>query len=558
MLTDLIIKNFAIIENLHVSFSTGFNVLTGETGAGKSIILDAVGLLLGGRARGDVIRSGAEEASVEAVFALSPAHPVAARLAAAGLDEGEELLVRRIVSRSGKNRVFVNGSAVPLGQLRELTGGLVNIYGQHEHQNLQRVESHLELLDQFAGLAEVLNAYRENYLAYLAIERELSRLDLAERERRQRLDMLAFQKQELDSAALQVDEDRELEQERGILLNAEKLLSATRGGYEILYEGPQAVCDRVAGIIAKLEPLRDIDPAFVPVLESLNGSLYALEDVAGVLRDYADKLDFEPSRQEQVEERLALLKGLKRKYAPTVEALIEFRDRIGQEYDRLNRSEEERLELTAQLQQQEAKVRQAGEALSLRRKAAADRLAREVERELAELAMPNAKFSMRFDALAEPGPDGLEKGEFFLAANPGEAAQPLAKVASGGELSRIMLALRRSAPEGDSVGTLIFDEVDAGIGGEAATAVGEKISRLGHDLQVLCVTHLPQVAAFADQHYQVLKKSDAKRTTTELQLLGAEARVAEMARMLAGAQVGEQTLNHARELISRSRALVEQ
>ena len=554
MLTDLLIKNFAIIENLHVTFGPGFNVLTGETGAGKSIIIDAVNLLLGGRARGEVIRTGEEEASVEAVFDLTAAAEINSLLEEFGLAVDGELMVRRILSRSGKNRIFVNGSPVPLAQLRELTGGLVNIYGQHEHQNLQRTETHLEFLDDFAGLGNLLTNYRAAFETYGEIRKKLENLNLAERERQQRIDLLSFQKRELEDARLQSGEDIELEQERSLLLHAEKLTLATRGGYDTLYAGNDALCGRLSGIIDSLEALQQIDPAFVPLVETLQNSQYALEDIATELRDYAEKLDFEPHRQQQVEDRLAILTGLKRKYAPTLEELIAYQQQISRELEDLADVAGRRDELETRLNQCKQDLLACGGRLSKERRQAAEKLAADVEDELGALAMPKARFSVKFTELAEPTGDGLERGEFYLAANPGEEAQPLARIASGGELSRIMLALRRSVPAGDSVSTLIFDEVDAGIGGEAATAVGEKISRLGERLQVLCVTHLPQVAAFADRHYRVAKLDREGRTVTHLERLEESARVAEMARMLGGSQVGERTLEHARELISGSRA----
>ncbi|SEA55060.1 DNA replication and repair protein RecN [Desulfuromusa kysingii] len=556
MLTDLIIKNFAIIENMHATFSAGFNVLTGETGAGKSIIVDAVNLLLGGRARGEIIRTGEKEASVEAIFDLSGAPHLETKLVAAGLEDGHELLVRRIISRSGKNRIFMNGSPVSLAQLREFVSSLVNIYGQHEHQNLQRNETHLQLLDNFAGLQGPLQDYRSAFATYQQLKNDLDRLDLAERERQQRLDMLRFQQQELQGANLQPDEDEALEQERTLLLHAGKLTAATSSGYEYLYAGQDAVCERIAVVAGQLENLETIDPHLGALAKSLQTNLYSLEDIASELREYAEKLDFEPQRQQQVEDRLALLSGLKMKYAPTISALFEYLDQITAEMADLTDIEGRREQLQRQLADQNKVTLDAGQRLSLQRQKAGLKLTEKVEQELADLAMARANFEIRFFPLEEPSLDGLERGEFYLAANPGEEAQPLAKIASGGELSRIMLALKRSIPEGDGIRTLIFDEVDAGIGGEAATAVGEKISRLGKDLQVLCVTHLPQVAAFANQHYQVAKEEKHGRTTTGLMLLTPEARVAEMARMLSGSQVSAQTLVHARELIESSLALV--
>ncbi len=556
MLTDLIIKNFAIIENLHVTFGGGFNVLTGETGAGKSIIIDAVNLLLGGRARGEIIRTGEEDASVEAIFTLGEDHPVRGKLITSGLDNDAELLVRRIVNRSGKNRVFVNGSPVSLTQLRDLTSGLVNIYGQHEHQTLQRTDTHLKLLDSFAGLAAPLATYQTAFSAYQQLHTELAQLDMVERERQQRLDMLGFQQQELAQAQIVVGEDEELERDRSILQHAEKITAATVGGYDDLYAGEDAACEKIALVATQLESLQDIDPQLGGLAKSLRNHLYGLEDVATELRHYAENLDFEPQRQQQVEDRLALLNSLKGKYAPTTAELLEYLEQITIELSDLSSIEERRKQLQEKLQEQYQCLLDLGRQLTERREIGAKELAEVVRGELQELAMSGADFTIRFSLLAEPAADGLEAGEFYLAANPGEEAQPLAKIASGGELSRIMLALKRSVPDGDGVETLIFDEVDAGIGGAAATAVGEKISRLGGSLQVLCVTHLPQVAAFADRHYLVAKEAACGRTVTKLNLLNPQTRIAEMARMLGGSHVGEKSLIHAHELIETSRAVV--
>jgi DNA repair protein RecN (Recombination protein N) len=551
MLCDLIIKNFAIVEQLQVNFNPGFNVLTGETGAGKSIIIDAVNLLLGGRARGEVIRTGTEEATVEAVFDLDTNSVLQQRLAEMGLDNGPELLVRRIVARNGKNRIFVNGSAVPLAQLREITPLLVNIYGQHEHQGLQRVETHLPLLDSYAGCQAEAAAYLLAYESKREIYAKLQRLELAERERQQRLDMLSFQRQEIAAADLQPGEDDLLEQERLLLKHAGRLSEATNGGYRTLYAGTGAVCEQLSSVASSLSELQQIDPQLAELGEALKSAHYTIEDVALQLRDYAQKISFEPQRQQQVEDRLAQIKTLKRKYAPTVAELLEFLQRLDAELDELRDIDGHRDQLQQQLNEAEVLLVDKGRLLSAKRSAAATRLAQLVERELADLAMTNTRFEVRLVPLETPTADGLEAGEFYLAANAGESAQPLARIASGGELSRIMLALRRSIPAGDMVHTLIFDEVDAGIGGEAATAVGEKICRLGEELQVLCVTHLPQVAAFAHHHFQVFKQEAEGRTRTGLTPLQGEERVHEMARMLGGAQVTERTIDHARELLIR-------
>lgn len=553
MLTDLLIRNFAIIDRLQVSFHAGFNVLTGETGAGKSIIIDAVGLLLGDRARPDLIRTGEEEAKVEALFDLSASPQLRQELSAAGFDNGDELLVRRIVSRAGKNKIFVNGSLATLSQLQPLTAGLMVIYGQHAQQGLQRPELHLELLDGMAASGPLMELYQEAYLAVRQLEGRLQQLDAAERERQHRLDYLSFQSRELAEADLRSGEDDELDAERLLLLHAERLSAATGGGYDSLYGEDGAVCERLEALAANLENLAPIDPALGPLAETLRGALYALEDVALQLRDRAQKVNFEPGRQNEVEERLAKLANLKRKYAPTLDGMLALRQRIDQELAELTDLDATRDGLAKGLGQARERLLQVGQSLSEQRRQGADRLQLRVEAELTGLAMGRARFEMRLTPLAEAGPRGLEKGEFYLSPNPGEEPKPLARIASGGELSRIMLALKSAAPEADDIPTLLFDEVDAGIGGEAATAVGEKLRAVACGRQVLCVTHLPQVAAFADVHYRVEKQERDGRTFTALVRLDGEERTREMARMLGGAKVTERTLEHARELVDGSR-----
>ncbi|MDY0269202.1 DNA repair protein RecN [Trichloromonas sp.] len=553
MLTDLIIRNFAIIDRLQVTFGPGFNVLTGETGAGKSIVIDAVGLLLGERARPELIRTGTEEATVEALFDLAARPEIRRQLAEAGFDNGDELLVRRIVSRSGKNKVFINGALATLGQLQELTAGLMVIHGQHAQQGLQRPDLHLDMLDKLADSEPLLTEYRGVYDAVRELREHLSRLDEAQRERRQRLDLLGYQSRELAEANLRVGEDEELEAERLLLLHGEKLLAATSGGYETLYGEDGAVCERLQMLADALEQLTGIDPALGPLAETLRSSSFTLEDVALQLRDHGQKILFEPTRQSEVEERLALLAGLKRKYAPTIAEMLTLRERVEAELAELTDIDGTREGLERKLEQGRAQLAHVGAALSARRRQGAQTLQRRVEAELAGLAMGRARFEMRLMPLSEPGSRGLEKGEFFLAPNPGEEAKPLARIASGGELSRIMLALKSAAPEADAIATQVFDEVDAGIGGEAATAVGEKLRAVARGRQVLCITHLPQVAAFAEAHYRVEKQEREGRTHTVLTRLDEDERICEMARMLSGAKMTDRTLDHARELIGASR-----
>lgn len=552
MLTDLIIKNFAIIDRLQVAFGPGFNVLTGETGAGKSIIIDAVGLLLGDRARPDLIRTGEEEATVEALVDLTSRPELRQGVAEAGFETGDEMVLRRVVSRSGKNRIYVNGSLATLAQLQPLAAQLVTIYGQHEHQSLQRSDTHLALLDRFAGLDTALAQYLGFYRRLRELDEHLRRLDAAERERQQRLDLLSFQSREIRMANLRPGEEEELAVERLLLQHAERLTAATEGGYETLYGAEGAVCEKLEIVASEFAGLAKIDSRLGDLAETIRSSLYALEDVAVQLRDHAQHNVFEPGRQQEVEGRLALLANLRRKYAPTLAEILDYLDNIEREIAELTDLDAARGGLQKQRAEVESSLRQAGEAISLSRQAAAHQLQSAVEAELQALAMPRARFEVHLAPLGEPGARGLERGEFFLSPNPGEEAKPLVRIASGGELSRLMLALKRAAPEGESIPTLVFDEVDAGIGGVAATAVGEKLRAVARTSQVLCITHLPQVAAYADRHYRVEKLEEGGRTRTALVLLEGEERVREMARMLGGARITERTLEHARELIALS------
>jgi len=551
MLTELIIRNFAIIDRLQVSFGPGFNVLTGETGAGKSIVIDAVGLLLGDRARPEVIRTGEEEATVEGLFDVSSRPEARAQLQEHGFEVEDELLIKRVVSKAGKNRIYVNGSLAKLVQLQELTETLVNIYGQHEHQNLQKTDSHLRLLDRFAGHRQLLESYQAHYQRLASLNGELRQLEEIERDRQQRIDFLRFQQREIVAAELVVGEDVDLDQERKLLQHAEKLSQATEGGYQQLYGSEGAVCEKLQQVSTALAALDQVDPGLGELAEIVSNCQFSLEDVAVQLRDYAGRISFEPGRQDQVEARLAKLGQLKKKYAPSIEEILDELVRIEQELAKL-----EDVGVTREgLQKKTAEVKRAlaevGARLSQSRRAAGLKLAEQVTAELSDLAMPRARFEVRIFPHDKPELLGLERLEFYLSPNPGEELRPLAWIASGGELSRIMLALKRAAPDSQGVATLIFDEVDAGIGGAAASVVGEKLKSVACGLQVLCITHLPQVAAFADAHYRVEKMEDGGRTFTALVQLKEETRVLEMARMLGGAQVTDRTLEHAREMIQK-------
>jgi len=551
MLTDLSIKNIAIIDTLHVSFQPGLNILTGETGAGKSIIIDAVNLILGGRASADLIRTGADEGVVEAIFDLSAQPAILTVLDEMGVECDGELLVKRVVSRSGKNRVFIGGGISTIAILADLSRRLINIYGQHEAQNLLRTENHLLLLDGYGGLLQLRGEYSAIFDEYRRVAAEIRGLEEGEREADRRLDLLSFQSQEIGAAALAAGEEEALLQERQLLSHAEKLLQHSQQAFTELYGADHAVLDRLAEVKRRVAEVTAVDPSTGNLLASIEAASIQLEDAALSLRDYAARIEADPRRLQVVEDRLEIIQRLKKKYAPAVEEIIAYKDEIDREIEAFRRREESRDGLEKRLAELEEELRAKGEELSGKRSEAAQLLKAAMEKELSELAMRHALFEVTFERLVEPKASGLERVEFLFSPNPGETPKSLAKIASGGELSRLMLALKQIHPESD-VPTLIFDEVDSGIGGATSALVGEKLKRVALCQQVLCITHLPQVAAYADRHFKVEKQVEAGRTVTSAIPLDADKRVAEMARMLGGVKITDTTLEHAREMIEEA------
>ncbi len=551
MSTDLYIKNFAIIDNLHVAFREGLNVLTGETGAGKSIIIDAVNLVLGGRASVDLIRTGEEEATVEALFDISGRPEILAGLAETGVECEGELLVKRMVSRSGRNRVFVGGGLSTLAVLADLAGRLINIYGQHESQTLLKPESHLLLLDSFGALARLRGEYTAVYDDYRQTLNNIRRLDEGEREAARRIDLLSFQSEEIGSVGLLPGEEEDLARERELLVHGEKLLANSLGAFDALYGGDSSILGHLRQVLAGVGEIRAIDEKLSEVAETMNGAYLQLEDAALAVRDYASRVETDPQRLQAIDDRLDLIFRLKKKYAPTVAEIIAYREEIDRELAGLMNRIETRGELEQKLRELEKQMSTLGKELSLRRKGAAKTLKAAMEKELKELAMKNALFEVALAGLEEPRASGMERAEFLFSPNPGEAPKPLARIASGGELSRLMLALKQVHPESD-VPTLVFDEVDTGIGGATSAMVGEKLKRVAGGQQVLCITHLPQVAAFADHHFRVEKLVEGGRTRTCVSHLAGNERVKEMARMLGGVKITDKTLEHAREMIEEA------
>jgi len=552
MLTDLSIKNFAIIDSLHISFNGGLNILSGETGAGKSIIIDAVNLVLGGRASADLIRSGAEEASVEALFDVSALPGIIASLAESGIDAGGELLLKRVISRSGKNRIFINGSLATLASLAEIACRLINIYGQHESQTLLKIDNHLQMLDSYASLNGIKSEFAATYRSYKKIRERLAALESGARDAERQKDLLAYQLDEIGSAALIPKEDEELERELNLLLHSEKLLFKTQSAFELLYGAEASVLGTLGEVKGALTEAAAIDTTLQPLCETVASAFLQIEDAALSLRDYSSRLESDPLRIQAVQDRLELIRKLKKKYGDTIEAILSAADAMATELAVLAEADLSLEELDAESERLQALMKQQGDQLSAGRKGAAERLRKALETEVHQLAMKHASFLVKIEPLPEPRESGFEKVEFLFSPNPGEEPKPLAKIASGGELSRIMLAMKQLHPESD-VPTLVFDEVDTGIGGATSSMVGKKLKSVASRQQVLCITHLPQVAVYADSHYLVAKEIVAGRTHTSLALLSAEEQIDEIARMLGGITVTGKSREHAAEMLAAAK-----
>lgn len=555
MLKELHIRNFALIDELALSFEPGLNVITGETGAGKTILVTALELAVGGKASADVIRTGEDEAAIEAVFALGGA-AVRERLASAGFDgSGEELLVRRALSRSGRNRIHLNGALATLGVLESVGEGLIRVYGQHEHYTLRQSETHLDLLDVFADHAALLETMRERFAAYQDLAERLGKIVTGKETARARAEILRFQSKEIADAKLAPGEEAELRRERQVLAAAEKLAEAARIGEQTLYAGDAAATSTLRKLSARFADLASIDPRLAEMAKLIEEAHTLVEEAGWRLREYAEKIVLDPTRLDEVDNRLVEIGKLKRKYGESVEAILEFYASAERELADIDLSEEGLAALEGDAAAAEHAASDAAAALSESRRSAAGSFAARIVEELAALGMKEARFQPHFAAepptLTSRGADAVE---FFFSANPGEELCPLARVASGGELSRIMLAIKSVALEDAEAPTVMFDEVDAGVGGAVAEVVGRKLAALARHRQVLCVTHLPQIAAFADHHFAVEKTTAGRRTRSKVRRLGAEERSLEIARMLGGVKVSAEARKHAEQLLSTARA----
>ncbi len=560
MLAELRIHNLAILDRVELFLEPGLNVFTGETGAGKSMIVQAVHLLQGAKASEDLIRTGAPAAEVSARFAdLAP--EVAALLADRDIPYEGELLVRRIISREGRSRGYLNDQAVTVKLLGRVVRELLHLSGQHEYQTFLAPENHLRILDSFAGLDSAGQQYRTVYQRWRQAQRQWQDLQQRRLNLDNTRDFLNFQIQEIDRAGIRPEEEEELHLEQERLRHATKLWAASRQGYDLLYGDKQAVLTRLAEVRKSLDLLARFDPKWAGRSEGLQNLALELEDLAFTLRDYLAQVQPNPARLEEIEQRLHLLQRLKKKYGPSLEAVLAAAAKAKEELAALDNLADQEAALRRQLSDLEGQVRLQAEALSQQRRRAATALTTAVEKEIQSLAMPRARFLIEFlDAVSEdrhardsaslPGPQGFDRVEFFLAPNPGEEPKPLSRIASGGELSRLVLGLKTILAAGAGINTNVFDEVDAGIGGRTATVVGGKLQCLARHAQIICITHLPQIACFAQTHFRVEKKVVDGRTVTVVQKLNESERLQELARMLGGAHISPTTLAHAQEMLA--------
>ena len=556
MLQELRIKNFAIIDELELSFLRGFNVITGETGAGKSIILSAVHLLLGDKATDELIRSSEEEASVEALFDVSGHKKVMEKIKEKhpkAQNEGEEaFVIRRVLSRSGRGKVFVNANLATLGMLSEIGEELLSIYGQHEHQTLQRVETHMDILDEFGELAEVRDDVRSHFEKLTSLSQEIGRIRNEKDRRIKERDLMAFQSKEIEASKIQAGEEEAWREERRILVHAEKLMGFANLSEEAIYGEEDSALGRIQTILRKGQEMGSIDPSLSPLLKNLESIRIQLEEAALALRDYSRKVEINPARLEEVENRLEEIDRLKKKYGPTAEDILLFKKRIDEALQSFTSDEERLSQLEVELEPLRKEIVALAERLSKERKRTGVELKKSIEKELGSLGMKKTTFEVRIDAVSLSS-KGIDRVEFLISPNIGEEVKPLAKIASGGELSRIMLAMKRILARVGGRQVLIFDEVDSGIGGAIAEVVGRKLRDLSQQHQVICVTHLPQIACFADSHHSVRKEVKGGRTVTLVDHLEKESVVDEIARMLGGVKITDKTRAHAREMIEQAR-----
>ncbi len=547
MLLELLIKNLAIIDNLSITFKPGLNVLTGETGAGKSIIVDALSLALGERATSEILKQGSQEGSVQALFdtqdiKLPDDFPAC---------EDNSLIIRRVISTSGKSRAYINDNIVNLSTLQTLGSFLVDIHSQHEHQSLMNKEKQLEVLDSFGGLEGLRDEYKKLFIETNNLKEEIRKIEENIRFKEQRIDLLRYQINEITQARLKPDEEENLIQEFNILRNSHRLSEAVNLARDLLYEAEDSCLERVTKLLQRLKDLSAIDPQLMETVELLSQARPLLEEASQALRSLKEKYNIDPKRLDYLNERLDLIERLKKKYGASIGEIQSYLENAQEELKNLENSEEKLSFLKKELEGKKAALLRLAEELSERRKEVAHLIEEAMQKELKEVALEKAQFRVNLRRLDEPAKNGIDEIEFEFSANPGEPPKPITKIASGGELSRLMLCLKVILAEVDRIPVLIFDEVDAGIGGVTADKVGQRLKKLSRHRQVLCITHLPQIASRADHHIKVEKLQKKDSVTVKVRDLSSEERQEEIARMLSG-KITDASLKHAKELLRES------
>jgi len=565
MLQELSIRNFTIIDDLNISFSDGLTILSGETGAGKSIIINAVNLLLGSRATANLIRTGYETAELEALFQITNQNKVIGIMNKNGYDPEEGLLIRRVISKSNRHRIYINERLATIQLLNSITENLASISGQHAHQGLLKENQHLLILDMYGGLIPRRNKVYRCYHEILPLIQKLNDLELLKNRQTEHIQLLEFQQKEIAAASIQIGEDTDLERERVRLQNREKLFTAVQNSLEALYSSQGAAIERLVTAKNDLDSASQIDSELFATVNGLAETIYHLEDIAEELRGYLKKIELDENRIESVEDRLDTLNKLKRKYGRSLEDVISHLESIEHELSEIGGLEDSIDDTREKLSNLHNKLGKLAKTLSMKRKQAAKSLAQKVEKELDTLKMPETKFQVllqttavdkNIDSYIATGEyaineNGIDRATFQIATNVGEPLKPFSEIVSGGELSRVVLALKAISAESEAVETIVFDEVDAGISGSIGGVIGKKLSSLARHHQIICITHLPQIAKFGDHHFRISKTVSNGRTKTTIHRLSQEERVKEIARMLGGEKITRTTLDHAHEMLNR-------
>lgn len=553
MLNQLSIRNVAVIDALDVSFKNGMSVLTGETGAGKSIIIDSINMILGERTNKELVRYGAKSAGVQAVFDANS--EIVNFLQENGIEtEEDQLIITRQINSEGKSIAKINGIMVTLTELREVANLLVNIHGQHDNQALLTPKKHIRFLDGFAGAEEEKAEYEKLYNKVHELKKKIASLGMDEQEKLRRIDLLTYQTQEIDGANLRIGEEEELKEQLKIYENAEKITSKIDEAYKNAYENDEvpSAYDSISVAVNAIGTIKEYDDTLLSVYDALSSAMYSIEDAAHEMTKFADGIEYDEKILDELEERQDLIVKLKRKYGQTVEDVIEYGKKASQELREIVTGDELLEELKAELKTEEEKLSLSGEKLSQKRKSAAKILSTKIEEALKELNMEKSKFSVNIDRSEDFLENGIDVVEFMISTNPGEPLKPLVKIASGGELSRVMLAIKSVIAEGDGVDTLIFDEIDTGVSGGTAMKIATKLRHIAKSKQVICITHLPQLSSAADNHYLIEKITDAESAKTTLTYLDHDGRVKEIARLIDGGEVTESAYKHAEELLKKN------